>query len=119
MTISEMQQMVHALSVEKGWWDGVEPYTGHYQPTVDQVGMRIALIHSEGSEALEDVRTGDMVTVQDIETGKLSGFPTELADIVIRAMDLAGGMGIDLEAEIRRKHAFNKTRPYRHGGKLA
>ena len=39
----------------------------------------------------------------------------ELADLVIRAFDFAGKHGIDLEAAIARKHAYNTTRPRKHG----
>lgn len=41
----------------------------------------------------------------------------EFALVVIVA--LAAGLDIDLEAMIRLKHEYNKTRPYRHGGKAA
>jgi hypothetical protein len=34
-------------------------------------------------------------------------------------MDLCGHLDIDLEAAIQKKHAFNLTRPPRHGGKRA
>jgi len=64
------------------------------------------LIHSEVSEALEAYRKGDA-----------ENFAEELADIAIRLLDAAGGYGIDLESEIVKKHEYNKTREYRHGGK--
>ena len=46
------------------------------------------------------------------------GVPMELADAVIRCFDMAYVFGIDLEAAIKEKHAFNKTRPYLHGRKF-
>jgi len=48
---------------------------------------------------------------------KPEGIPTELADIVIRVMDYCGHEGIDLEKAILEKHEYNKTRPFKHGGK--
>lgn len=69
-----------------------------------------------GTLSLFCVRDGETaVTVR--EDGKPEGFPTELADVVIRCMDLADAMGIDLWAEMERKHAYNRTRTRRHGGK--
>lgn len=95
---------------------------------------RIALIHSEVSEALEDYRnglkpsefvyksprTGEMYKESELigpidPTLKPCGIPSELADIVIRVFDLAGRENIDLERAIEEKMAFNKTRPFRHG----
>jgi NTP pyrophosphatase (non-canonical NTP hydrolase) len=59
-----------------------------------------------------------ITTYREIDE-KPEGFPSELADIMIRVMDLAEGMGVDLGKEILEKHEYNKTRPYKHGGKRA
>lgn len=103
-----MQAAIHALAVRNGWWDTPD--------TPGELAAKLCLIHSEVSEALECVRDGAM-TVTVREDGKPEGFPTELADVVIRCMDLADAMGIDLWAEMERKHAYNRTRTRRHGGK--
>lgn len=49
---------------------------------------------------------------------KPCGIPSELADAVIRIADLAGALGIDLDAAIVEKMAFNENRPYKHGKKF-
>jgi NTP pyrophosphatase (non-canonical NTP hydrolase) len=71
------------------------------------VPTAIALIMSEGAEALEAHRKG--------RTEELG---SEFADVVIRTMDLAESLGIDLASEILKKALFNANRPYKHGGKL-
>lgn len=71
------------------------------------VPTALALIGSEVSEALEAHRKG--------ENDKL---PSELADIVIRTMDLAESLGIQLSRAIIDKHEINKNRPHKHGNKL-
>lgn len=130
MSIRDWQRRVHELAVSKGWWDGYPKNDNVFVLTTDQILSKLALIHSEVSEALEDARVGKMATdggavyrndgsVDKLLTSKPVGFASELSDVVIRCFDLASAMGIDLEREIEIKHEFNKTRSVRHGGKLA
>jgi NTP pyrophosphatase (non-canonical NTP hydrolase) len=111
MNIREFQEKVHALAVSKGWYEGAPHATDPMW-----LGARLALIHSEVSEALEDVRDGHTVTTIGT-TGKPCGLPTELADIIIRVLDLAASLNIDMQAALEVKHAYNETRPHRHGGR--
>jgi NTP pyrophosphatase (non-canonical NTP hydrolase) len=48
-----------------------------------------------------------------------SAIEEELADVVIRILDYAGGRDLDLEGALEAKMRFNDARSYRHGGKLA
>jgi len=57
------------------------------------------------------------IAVEHIEQVMLTPEAIELADVVIRVMDIFGAMGWDLEQAIELKHSFNKTRAFRHGGK--
>ena len=41
-----------------------------------------------------------------------------MALCVAEILDWADGEGVDMEAILDMKHAYNKTRPYRHGGKV-
>lgn len=111
MTLREMQEAVHQTAREHGWWDK-DSIT---DPNV--VAAKLALIHSEVSEALEEVRSAGTQATSISEGGKPEGFVVELADVVIRIGDLCGALGIDLERAVEAKMAYNRTRPYRHGGK--
>jgi NTP pyrophosphatase (non-canonical NTP hydrolase) len=114
LSLNEMADAAYKNSAAKGFWD--EHKTGALHP--ETISSKLALIHSEVSEALEDARGGAMKTRFLSETGregKPVGFPTELADIIIRVGDLAARLGIDLEDEVTTKMVYNATRPRMHG----
>lgn len=105
--INEVAKQIHDNAVEHGWWEDERSF-----PEI------IALCHSELSEALEEYRSGHGATETYFgANGKPEGIPTELADVIIRIFDYCGKEGIDIDAAITQKHEYNKTRPYRHGGK--
>lgn len=78
----------------------------------------LALVCTEAAEAMDDVLAGRWTTTTR-EDGKPEGIGSELADIIIRVCDTAGALGLDMEAELRAKQAYNRTRSHKHGGKLA
>lgn len=95
MDFSKIALEVHQNAVEHGWWAE--------ERTTPEL---LVLVHSEVSEALEAYRDGDD-----------ENFSEELADIIIRVMDMAEGLNIDLERAVLAKHKKNEKRPYRHGMK--
>lgn len=110
LRLAAYQRDVHRTAVEHGWWD--EPRT---------VLEALALVHAEISEAVEEYRIDNtnLAAVKRTEAGKIDGFGVELADAIIRILDLCEHLGIDMESLLVQKGEYNKTRPYRHGGKLA
>ena len=106
--LKTLQFKAHLLAREKGWWDVPRSF-----------GDLIALCHSELSEALEEYRHGNAPEkVYYDDDGKPMGVASELADVVIRIMDIAEYYRIDLQSAIEEKHNFNKGRKHRHEGKV-
>lgn len=108
--------LAHANSRSKGFWDLIDSLKTHPKwPEIEVMwkASRIALFHSEASEQLEGIRKG----LQDDHLPHRTMEVAELADIVIRILDYAGGYNLPLAEVIIEKMAYNSTRPFMHGDK--
>lgn len=106
MSIAELQKEAYRISKEHGFHDGETPSTV-------PIPEKLCLIHSEVSEALESVRNGEPQF--HIVNGKPEGIAAELADVVIRVLDLSEAIGINLSHAIAAKMEYNRNRPMKHG----
>jgi len=98
-----LSSFLHETAVEKGFWNN--------EVDVNFVLSKLALVHSEVSEVLEAVRKsmGEDVVVE------------EMADIIIRLLDLYAGMvdagmvQTSIDDALAKKIDKNKSRPHMHG----
>lgn len=98
-----MQRGVHQNAITKGWWESKK------DPKVE-----LLLLHAEISEAAEALRCGNP---PDKHIPEFTGLEAELADVVIRIMDLSEGLGLRVAEAVKAKAEYNRGRPHRHGGK--
>jgi len=121
--INELAKRIHETAKSKGFYEGDV-----------NIGEKLCLIHSEVSEALECDRkkpapmewhedsalkiihySNDDEFKMEFEKYIKDTFADELADIMIRVMDLGAFKNIDLEAHIRAKMRYNALREHKHG----
>lgn len=101
-SLTRIGDEIHANKLAHGWKiTGPDDWKDlHEVPAV------LMLVTTEVAEAMEAFREDDQ-----------SHFAEELADVMIRTIGLAHGLGINLGAEIEAKMEKNRTRAYKHGGK--
>jgi NTP pyrophosphatase (non-canonical NTP hydrolase) len=103
MELKELQDECYSSSWASGWWDNWDE-----SPSINKniVGTKLALIHSEISEAMEGYRKNLM----DDHLPHRKGVEVELADAIIRILDLAGHLRLDIEGAILEKMEYNAQR---------
>lgn len=101
-----VMQYCHAEQVRNGWWHN--PHTGEDLIATGNFNVpeKLALIHSEISEALEAHRKNLM----DDKLPHRKGIEVELADAFIRIADLGGALRLDIPGAVAEKLAYNATR---------
>jgi hypothetical protein len=96
------QELAHKTARDAGWY--VDPETG--QPIERNFGEVVALMHSELSEALEADRKG----LNDDKLPHRDGREVEFADCIIRILDTAAALGLDVAGALIEKNRINRTR---------
>ena len=112
MNLAELQKEAHAIAKDHGWWDEERSF-----------GDCIALVHSELSEALEEYRehpnSVGPIYWHNVGTKRPPfGVAIELADVVIRVVDMAEWYGMDLTAaahEAEERYDFDSSFPAHFG----
>lgn len=97
--LNNLQDMCYGLSLKAGW---------HKNPVSnpETFGTKIALMHSELSEALEGFRKDKM----DDHLPHRKAVEVELADALIRILDTAGALNLDLAGAVMEKLVYNTQR---------
>lgn len=147
MNLTEFSKTVHQGNKDKGFYEEHDTIMTAMmeqnwpQELVDSykkafIDQRLALIMSEASEAVEANRKGNVANISEFQQDK-QGSPfhaesifkrafeenikdsteDELSDVLIRVLDLAGYLGMDLQYHVENKLIYNSLRAHKHGKK--
>jgi NTP pyrophosphatase (non-canonical NTP hydrolase) len=111
-TLDLMAESIHETAVNKGFWKVLDGAT--QEQTDIFITKQLMMIVSEAVEVMEAIR-------KDKGANEVSD---EMADIIIRTLDLYQGLkklryvDMDLQVAVNNKTDFNKSRPERNGVKF-
>lgn len=100
--IRAAQSLAHRTASDAGWYR--DPKTG--EEIKRNFGEVVALMHSELSEALEADRKG----LKDDKLPHRDGREVEFADCILRILDTAAALGLDVAGAIIEKNRYNRQR---------
>jgi len=106
----DLAQEIHENALAKGFWKDSD----NRERDEELLAIKLASVHSEVSEALEVLRerVDNYGREDNVNT---NDFGDELADIVIRVLDIGAWTGINVMERVINKHARNVGRPVLHG----
>ena len=112
ISLNTLRDAIYEDAVAHGLWESTD-YT--VKRCMDE--MR----RCEKAFEPDDVMRGWAAQVVRMEADELEEaeeadeYAEELADVIIAALSVAGKLGIDIDAAVRRKMEINKARPWKHG----
>jgi len=145
MKLNELRDEIHENAKNKGFYDVVKDGFDTRIKVLSHAffAQQIALIHSELSEAIEVDRLNkksDMTSFGNLYNGSTpvmlrkldreqddkyykhlfeeyikNSIEDELADVIIRVLDLCGYLNINVEKHVEMKMRYNELRECKHG----
>ncbi len=118
-TINEIANAVHENAKEKGFHPEGQTEREFINEQLMNLSDEISELHEAWRNGKLRERCDKADVMEAMGLAPLTCIEEEYADIVIRALDQCRRLGVDIAKAIEAKHAYNTTRPHRHGNKLS
>ena len=109
ITLNALRDEVYQDAVAHGLWEVEDEVSNNRMLLGKKTGYMSALTFTCAQKIKDECHELAMALTEDL-------FSEELADVIIMSLSVAGKLGIDIDAAVRRKMEINKRRPWKHEG---
>ena len=109
LSLNTLRDAIYQDAVAHGLWEVEDEVNKNRMLLGEETGYMSALTFTCAQKIKDECHELAMALTEDL-------FSEELADVIIMSMSVAGKLGIDIDAAIRRKMEINKARPWKHEG---
>lgn len=112
-TLNTLRDAIYEDAVAHGLWESTDYTVKECIEAARQEGEPADQAEMMRGWAMETIRR----EVNELEdaSADAEAYTDELADVIIASLSVAGKLGIDIDAAVRRKMEINKARPWKHG----
>ena len=108
LSLNTLRDEIYRDAVAHGLWEIEDEVSKNRMLLGEETGYMSALTFTCAQKIKDECYELVMALTEDL-------FSEELADVIIMSMSVAGKLGVDIDAAIRRKMEINKKRPWKHG----
>lgn len=113
ITLNTLRDAIYEDAVAHGLWESTDYTVKECIEETIQEGEPEDQGEMMRGFAMEVIRRE--VNELDEASVNAEAYTDELADVIIASLSVAGKLGIDIDAAVRRKMEINKGRPWKHG----
>lgn len=112
-TLNTLRDAIFEDAVAHGLWESTDYTVNKYIDQCNRYGETVDPDETMRYWAAEVIRRE--TDALEVESFNAEAYADELADVIIASLSVAGKLGIDIDAAVRRKMEINKARPWKHG----
>lgn len=114
LTLNTLRDAIYEDAVAHGLWESTDYTVKCYMERANLFGFpsdRDAKLRALAAQVVY-MEANELEQAEEADK-----YAEELADVIIASLSVAGKLGIDIDAAVRRKMEINKERPWKHGKK--